>query len=161
MEASLGIDLNSTKQMSQYLAKVLADTYLLYTKTQNFHWNVIDPRFYSLHKLLEAQYKELAEALDDIAERIRMLNHKTPATLGSFLKLSSLKESYDDLSGDEMLLQLLQDHETVIRNIRTQIEQSTPLKDEGTIDLFIDRLRAHEKMAWMLRSHFESQVKIN
>ncbi|CCB87225.1 MULTISPECIES: Dps family protein [Parachlamydia] len=137
------------------LAQVLADTYILYLKTQNFHWNVVDPRFYSLHKMLEDQYEELAEAVDEIAERIRMLNGKSPATMKEFLELGSLSEAEGDLSGDEMLQMLIDDHASLIKTIRKKIEESQTLQDEGTADMFIQRLRAHEKNHWMLLSHFE------
>lgn len=153
MEIQIGIDENIRRQMAQNLGLILADTYVLYTKTQNFHWNVEDPRFYSLHLLLEKQYGDLAEAIDEIAERIRMLGERSPANLKQFLDMASLNESDGDLSGDEMLEVLLNDHETLCRFIRERIALASKLGDEGTADLLIQRLRFHEKTAWMLRSH--------
>jgi starvation-inducible DNA-binding protein len=152
---SATLDQNICEDIAQTLAYILSDTYVLYTKTQNFHWNLIDPRFFSLHVLFEMQYQELAEALDDIAERIRMLGIKAPASMQEFLEMTSLRESNDDLTGDEMLEQLLQDHEDVANNIRPNITQIQKLGDEGTADLLIHRLRKHEKIAWILRSHLQ------
>ena len=144
---------SSAQETAQALGKVLADTYVLYVKTQNFHWNLVDPRFESLHKFFEGQYEELAEAVDEIAERIRMLNSKTPATMKKFLRNTRLEECEDeDLDGDAMISQLLQDHEFVANSLRPVIQQAQKRGDEGTADLLIQRLRAHEKTAWMLRS---------
>ena len=147
------------KKVAHYLSQVLADNYVLYTKTQNFHWNVIDPRFYQLHKLWEEQFEDLAEANDLFAERIRMLQIRTPASLKQFLTLTCLKESEEILTGDEMLEELVNDHETMIKNLHVGIQLATKLADDGTADLFIQRLRAHEKMAWFLRSHLEQNKK--
>lgn len=143
----------SHQEIAKDLSKLLANTYILYVKTQNFHWNVEDPRFYSLHKFFEEQYEELAEALDTIAERIRMIGEKSPAALTAFLKLATLKDAGNQLSGDKMLQALLQDHEALIRDLHPQIEFSNDHEDEGTGDMLIERLRAHEKAAWMIRSH--------
>ena len=154
MEIKIGLDDGICQQLTQHLSFLLADTYVLYAKTQNFHWNIQDPRFYSLHLLLEKQYQELAEALDEIAERIRMLGKPAPGTLKKFLNMTSLKESVDEeISGDDMLQELLNDHETLCRYIRERLELVSKLGDEGTADLLIQRLRSHEKSAWMLRSH--------
>lgn len=142
------------KKVAQQLDLLLADTYVLYTKTQNFHWNVVDERFYQLHKLWESQYEELADAVDEIAERHRMIGLKSPASLKQFLALTSLKESDSSLTGDAMLEILVKDHETIIKNLHAGIKIATEHGDDGTADLFIERLRAHEKMAWFLRSHF-------
>lgn len=135
------------------LAKILANTYILYIKTQNFHWNVVDPRFRSLHLLFESQYNDLAAALDDLAERIRMIGQRAPGSMREFLALTDLKEEYDELDGDEMLVALLNDHERIIDSLRHATTVSQEAHDEGTADLLINRLRSHEKMAWMLRSH--------
>jgi starvation-inducible DNA-binding protein len=147
------LDQSVRQQIAQFLSLILADTYVLYVKTQNFHWNVIDPRFYSLHQFLEKQYEELADALDELAERVRMLGERSPGSLKQFLEMTSLKESDGDLNGDDMLQQLLTDHEIICGQLRERIDQSSELGDEGTADLLIQRLRAHEKSAWMLRSH--------
>lgn len=153
MEINIGLEESIRLQIAQHLSLILADTYLLYTKTQNFHWNLSDSRFYSLHLLLKKQYKELAEALDEIAERICTLGERSPGSLKQFIDMTSLKESDGDISADEMLQELLNDHETLCRYIRERIELASKLGDEGTSALLIQRLRGHEKSAWMLRSH--------
>lgn len=154
MKMHLGLEKNVCQQVAQRLGLLLADTYVLYTKTQCFHWNIVDPRFYSLHKFLEGQYEELAEAVDIIAERIRMLGERSPGSLAQFLDKTKLKESDGNLKGDDMLKELLQDHETMCRFLREGIDACQEVGDEGTADMFIQRLRDHEKTAWMLRAHF-------
>lgn len=144
---------NAYQEIVKSLSTFLANTYILYVKTQNFHWNVEDPRFYSLHKFFEEQYEELGEAIDTIAERIRMIKAKSPGSLKEFISLATLKESGNSLSGDKMIQELLNDHETLINGLRAQIEFANDHEDEGTGDMLIARLRAHEKAAWMLRSH--------
>jgi starvation-inducible DNA-binding protein len=158
MEININLDQSVRQQIAQSLGLILADTYVLYMKTQNFHWNIVDARFYSLHKFLENQYEELAEAIDEIAERIRMLGERTPATLKQFLDMTSIEESMGDLGGDEMLAKLLNNHETLIKQIRERIQHISKLGDEGTVDLLIQRLRSHEKTAWMLRSHLNGSL---
>lgn len=137
-----------------FLSQLLSNTYILYVKTQNFHWNIRDERFYSLHKMFEKQYEELAEATDDLAERIRALGHTAPGALREFLANGSLHESESTLSGDAMLQQLIEDHHTLTDQIRPKISEIQKTGDEGTADLLIERLRYHEKTLWMLRSHF-------
>ncbi len=154
MEAKIALDECIRQQLAQHLSLILADTYVLYTKTQNFYWNVIDPRFYSLRLFWRKQYEELAEAINEIAEHIRMLGQRSPGSLKHFIDMTSLQESDNkDLSSDDMLEELLEDHETLCRYIRERIELASKLGDEGTADLLRQRLRAHEKSAWMLRSH--------
>ncbi len=159
MEIHIDLDQSIRQQIAHSLSLILADMYILYVKTQNFHWNMIDPRFYPLHKFLEEQYKELAEAIDEVAERIRMLGEKTPATLKQFLEKTSFQEPNNtDLIGDEMLKMLLNDHEALIRHLRDRIKYTSSLHDEGTADLLIQRVRSHEKTAWILRSHFNGNL---
>ncbi len=150
---NLNLEQSIRQQVAHFLSLILADTYVLYVKTQNFHWNIVDARFFALHKFFEEQNKELAKAIDEIAERIRILGQHAPGSLKQFLEMSSLKESDGDLSGDDMILHLLQDHEALCRHLRERIELSSSLGDAGTADLLIQRLRAHEKTAWLLRSH--------
>jgi len=156
MSINIGLDKTIRQQLSQQLNLLLADTYVLYTKTQNFHWNIVDPRFYFLHLFLEELYKELAEDIDELAERIRMLGGRSPGTLKQFLDMTSLKETVKELSGNEMLQKLLSDHESLCCLVREKIELTGQLDDEGTKDLLIKKLRFHEKSAWMLRSHLEN-----
>jgi starvation-inducible DNA-binding protein len=154
MEAKIALAENVRQQLAQHLSLILADTYVLYTKTQNFHWNVVDPNFYSLHSFLKKQYKDLGEAIDEIAKRIRMLGERSPGSLKQFLAMSSFKESDGNIPADKMVLELLEDHDTLCGYIRERIELAAKLGDEGTADLLIQRLRAHEESSWMLRSHF-------
>lgn len=149
------LDRTTCQQITTQLIHILADTYVLYLKTQNFHWNVVDPRFHSLHELFEEQYEQLAEATDIIAERIRMLGSHTPASMNQFLKQTSLEEAEGHYSGDEMLQLLLADHETCANQIRSSIEDCNRLNDAGTSDMLVARLREHEKAAWMIRSHLK------
>ena len=143
---------NRLQETSQDLAKLLSDTYVLYVKTQNFHWNLVDPRFSSLHKFFEAQYEELSEATDEIAERMRMIGQKAPGSMRAFLSFTRLEESDEITEAPEMIEELLSDHETIIGELRQAIARASSCGDEGTADLMIQRLRAHEKQAWMLRS---------
>jgi starvation-inducible DNA-binding protein len=134
------------------LARLLADTYTLYLKTQGFHWNVTGPRFYELHKLFEEQYGELAEANDEIAERIRALGVKAPASYGEFKPLASIAEETGAPSAEEMLRQLLADHRTAARTARTVVETAEEGGDVGSADLATQRIRSHDKAAWMLEA---------
>ncbi|MCB1112121.1 MAG: DNA starvation/stationary phase protection protein [Chlamydiales bacterium] len=154
MSSSIVQNQEASKQVSALLAKCLATSYVLYTKTQNFHWNVVGARFHSLHEMFQEQYEELSEALDEIAERIRMIGSKSPGTMKEFLNISAIKEAEGTLSEDQMLQELFQDHESLIEHLNEWIKEAVELGDEGTADLFIQRIRAHQKMAWMIRSHF-------
>ena len=153
MSSNTILEKSAIRQIAQELATLQADTYILLVKTQNFHWNIIDPRFMSLHLFFEGQYDELAENIDVIAERIRSLGERALGSMREYLEFTRLEESKSTLTGDEMLKALLHDHESIIQWLRSSIEQVQKLGDEGTADLFINRLRAHEKMAWMIRSH--------
>jgi len=153
MKTLTSIDRNAAEQIAQHLGQILADTYITYVKTQNFHWNLIDPRFYSLHKMFEKNYEELAEAIDELAERIRALNMRSPGTMKQFLEMGTLEEGRTGLSGDEMITALYRDREALVQQIRPRIEEVIKMGDEGTGDLLIQHMRMHEKAAWMLRSH--------
>lgn len=153
MISKLGLNDKNIKKIVEELSQVLANTYIIYLKTQNFHWNVIDERFFFLHKMFEEQYEQLAEAVDVIAERIRILGHPTPASMREFLNLCTIKESKNHPSGQDMIRILVDDHEQIIREIRPKIAVFTDLHDEGSADMLIARIREHEKNAWMLRSH--------
>lgn len=141
------------QKTTEHLARLLANSYILYVKTQNFHWNVVDPRFSQLHKLFEKQYEELAEAIDTIAERMRALQVRAPGSLSEFLHLTELEEAKGKLSGDAMLRELAHDHEFISKELKPWIPEAQQAKDEGSADLFIGRLREHDKAAWMLRSN--------
>ncbi|HMS24067.1 MAG TPA: Dps family protein [Acidimicrobiia bacterium] len=150
-----GISEKNRDQVADGLAGVLADTYTLYLKTHNFHWNVTGPMFGSLHVLFETQYQELALAIDTLAERIRALGDFVPATFKQFQAMSDIKETEEIPKATEMIAQLLDGHEIVTRNAREVIEKADKLDDQATADLLTARLEAHEKAAWMLRSHLE------
>jgi starvation-inducible DNA-binding protein len=155
MKAEIGLEDNARQAVAESLAKLLADTYVLYVKTQNFHWNVTGPRFPQLHTLFQQQYEELSAATDEIAERIRALGHPAPGTMAEFLKLSSVKELPSGLDAEAMVRALLADHETVIREARAAQREIQEAGDEESSDLVIGRLAAHGKTAWMLRVQVE------
>ncbi|HLS68327.1 MAG TPA: Dps family protein [Kiloniellales bacterium] len=155
MAQNTGISEEDRKAIAEGLGRVLADSYTLYLKTHNFHWNVTGPHFHSLHNLFEEQYSELAEAVDEIAERIRTLGHPAPGTYKAFAELSSVKEEDGVPSWEQMLQQLVADNETTARTLRSVFQIAEAGNDEATIDLLTQRLAVHEKAAWMLRSHLE------
>ena len=150
-----GIVEDKRRGIVQGLSHLLADSYLLYLKTHNFHWNVTGPQFDSLHTLFESQYTELAEAVDEIAERIRALGEFAPASLATYLELASIKEEKAHPSADAMLEQLVCDHEAVAKTARSIFPLVNEAHDEVSADLLTQRLSVHEKTAWMLRSHRE------
>lgn len=140
------------QKIADELAHFLADSYAVYLKTQNFHWNVKGPHFYALHKMFEEQYQELAAAIDEIAERIRALDTLAPASFSQFSKLMSIKEENTAISAEEMLQKLIKDHQILAERAQIILKKSQQAQDEGTADLLIQRLKAHEKTAWMLKS---------
>lgn len=137
------------------LRHLLADTYLLYLKTQNFHWNVTGSHFTSLHHLFEEQYVQLAEAADLLAERIRALQAIAPGSFAEFLKLTSLKEASGEPTASEMVASLLNDHEALSASIEDLLKSIENEGDEVTTDMLIQRKTEHDKTAWMLRSVLE------
>lgn len=153
MELETGLKQEERASIVGVLSKYLADNYILYLKTQNFHWNVTGNEFFSLHKLFEGQYEDLAEAIDEIAEKIRAQGFYVEATVESFRKLSSIKEESRVLAAHEMIEQLVKGHELIIREARKLSTLAEKFNDQGTVDLMGRRLNAHEKAAWMLRSH--------
>lgn len=155
MEINIGISEEHRKAIADGLSKVLADTYLLYLRTHNYHWNVTGELFHSLHEQFEEQYIELAEAVDEIAERIRALGYKAPGTFKEFRELTSLEESTEEPEALEMVRRLAVGNEQVIRTAREALQPANEADDEATIDLLTQRLTIHSKTAWMLRSHLE------
>jgi starvation-inducible DNA-binding protein len=148
----IGINEESRKQISEGLSRVLADSYTLYLQTHNFHWNVTGPQFRDLHLMFEEHYIELAEAVDDIAERIRTLGFVAPGTYKEFARLSAVKEVDGVPEAGEMVDILTQGHEQVVRTCRDVIKMAVEVHDEGTSDLLTGRMSLHEKTAWMLRA---------
>lgn len=142
------------------LSLLLADTYLLYIKTQKCHWHVVDPAFCALHEFFGEQYNSLASAIDEIAERIRMLGGVAPASFAEFMAITRLKEknnAHDFDNGQNMLHALGVDHELMIKYIREAIKLLNDGADEGTKDFLITRLEAHEKILWMIQSHYDNK----
>ena len=135
---------------------MLADSYTLYLKTHNYHWNVTGPQFNTLHQMFEVQYTELALAVDEIAERIRALGEPAPGSYKAYAKLTSIEEEDAVPSAEEMLRQLLKGQETVVRTARSVIGAAEAAHDEPTADLLTQRMQVHEKNAWMLRSMLEA-----
>lgn len=148
----IGIDAEGRKRITDGLSELLADTYTLYLKTHNYHWNVTGPLFATLHTMFEVQYTELATAVDQIAERIRALGEPAPGTYREFARLSSIVEDDDQPSAEEMMQRLVAGQETVVRTARAVFPVADEAGDEPTADLLTQRMQVHEKTAWMLRS---------
>lgn len=155
MKIDIGISEADRARLAQGLSALLADSYTLYLKTHYFHWNVTGPMFQTLHLMFETQYTELALAVDLIAERIRSLGHVAPGSYAAFSKLSSIKETEEVPKATDMLKQLVEAHETVVRTARSLMVTADETHDEATADLVTQRLQLHEKTAWMLRSLLE------
>ncbi|MCW5774614.1 MAG: DNA starvation/stationary phase protection protein [Rhodospirillaceae bacterium] len=151
-KVDIGINEPSRQQIAEALSKLLADTYVLYSKTHSFHWNVTGPNFPQLHEMFGTQYNELWTSLDDIAERIRTLGVKAPASPKAMASLASIKEAEGAPPAEAMVKELLEGHETAIKTARPIVELAQGGGDEGTVDLVIGRIKAHEKTAWMLRA---------
>ncbi|KZE34835.1 starvation-inducible DNA-binding protein [Crenobacter luteus] len=151
----IGISPQDRAEIAQGLSRLLADTYTLYLKTHNFHWNVTGPQFRTLHLMFEEQYNELWLAVDLVAERIRTLGHPAPGSYGQFAKLTAIKDADGVPPADEMIRQLVEGHETVCRTARSLFDVVDRASDEPSADLLTQRLQVHEKTAWMLRSLLE------
>ncbi len=152
MEIDIGIPEAQRKEIADGLSKVLADTYTLYLKTHNYHWNVTGPLFNTLHLMFETQYNELALAVDEVAERIRALGFPAPGTYRQYAALSSIDEEDGVPEAEQMIRNLVAAHETVVRTARTVFPAADAANDEPTADLLTQRMQASEKTAWMLRS---------
>jgi starvation-inducible DNA-binding protein len=152
VKINIGIDEKDREAIAGGLSRLLADSYTLYLKTHNFHWNVTGPMFNTLHLMFEAQYTELALAVDLIAERIRALGVVAPGSYTQFAKLTGIPEETGNPDAMEMLRQLVKDHETVTRTAREMFPAVEKANDESTADLLTQRMQLHEKTAWMLRS---------
>jgi starvation-inducible DNA-binding protein len=154
MKPNIGIPDSHLLETSKLLNVLLADEFALYAKTRNYHWNVTSPNFSEMHKFFEAQYEELDEMMDEVAERVRMLGHYSLGSLNAFAKATRLTEGQDETSSVKMVQNLLDDHETIIRQVRTDIDLvADKYKDAGTADFLTGIMKAHEKMSWMLRAH--------
>ncbi|MBI4160975.1 MAG: DNA starvation/stationary phase protection protein [Acidobacteria bacterium] len=157
MKTNIGIDPANRDGVVKILNALLADEYVLYTRTRNYHWNVVGRQFNDLHKFFEAQYEELDGIVDDVAERARAMGGHAVATLAEFLKLTRLKEKPGDYpNATGMISDLLADHEAIIRTLRGDLETcDQKFHDMGTSDFLTGLMEKHEKMAWMLRAFLE------
>ena len=155
MNIDIGISQSHREEIAQGLSRLLADTYTLYLKTHNFHWNVTGPMFQTLHLMFETQYNELALAVDLIAERIRSLGFPAPGTYKQYAALSSIKEVEGVPKAQEMIQLLVAGQEAVVRTARSLFPAVEAARDEATADLLTQRIQLHEKTAWMLRSLLE------
>lgn len=151
-EINIGISEKDRKLVCKGLNRLLADSYLLYLKTQNYHWNVTGKMFQSLHTLFEKQYLEQALAIDVIAERIRALGEYAPGSFAAFSKVSSIKEESTIPAAEQMIHSLVQGNEAVVTTAREIVALADGCEDDVTTDLMIERMQVHEKNAWMLRS---------
>ena len=153
MKIEIGIDKSKRELIAEKLSHLLADTYTLYLKTHNFHWNVEGEMFLTLHELFEVHYTELATAVDEIAERIRALGFPAPGSYAQFSKLTSIEESSSTVpSAKDMIRELVTAHEAVVRTARKAFHAVSEADDEVSADLLTQRMQIHEKTSWMLRS---------
>lgn len=157
MKPNIEISNENLKNIASHLNTLLADEYLLYTKTRIAHWNIKGKNFNELHKFFESQYDALDIIIDDTAERVRSLGHFALGSMKDFLKVARLSEQNDDFGNQDQIIQtLLQDHESLIRSLRKDITIiSSEFRDLGTADFMTGLMEQHEKMAWMLRSYLE------
>jgi starvation-inducible DNA-binding protein len=152
IDINIGIAEKDRQDIAEGLARLLADTYTLYLKTHNFHWNVTGPMFGTLHQMFETQYMELAQAVDAIAERIRALGVVAPGSYAQFAKLTRLSEETGVPDANDMVRQLVGDQEAVVCSARELFPRAERVSDQPTMDLLTARMQIHEKTAWMLRS---------
>ena len=157
MKPAIGINEKDLAEVAHTLTRILADEFVLYTKTRNAHWNVEGPDFYAKHTFFESQYEMLDETMDNVAERIRTLGHYAPATLKQFQQLTHLTESIRALNDSNgFIKELLADHESIIVFLRENINRfANDFHDIGTSDFITGLMETHEKMAWMLRAHLK------
>ncbi|WP_032113808.1 Dps family protein [Candidatus Paracaedibacter symbiosus] len=151
----VGLDKKDRKVVSDGLIRILADTTILYLKTRNYHWNVVGPLFSQLHKLFEDIYGDLEAGADDIAERIRALGFYAPASFAEYVSVSAIKEETGSPEALDMVRELTLDHELLIRRSVEIMDIADSVRDVGTSDLLVERIRLLSKHAWMLRSHLE------
>jgi starvation-inducible DNA-binding protein len=158
---NIGLTDQQRNGVVETLNKLLADEHVLYIKTRNYHWNVVGPRFHDLHIFLEKQYEEVAEIIDEVAENARMFGGSAAGSMKEFLKLTRLKESSGDVPEENGILHdLVDDHESIIRSLREDIEHADEeLKAADAADFLTSVLEQHNKMAWMLRSFLPSVAK--
>jgi len=147
-----GLERADCKGLAELLEKALADTYLLYFKTQAVHWNIIGPMFYGVHKLTQEQYEDMAESIDELAERIRALGYLAPPKLSHLIQIADVQEAGHDLNSALMIEMLAKDHQRVAASLREAVQEADKLDDVFTADLLTARIGKHEQYAWMLRA---------
>jgi starvation-inducible DNA-binding protein len=152
-QINTGISAENRQRLAEGLSRVLADSYTLYLKSQNYHWNVEGPNFQALHELFEEQYKDLAGAVDELAERIRSLGHPAPGSFSTFSKLAAVREEEGQPDWQTMVRRLAEDQETVVGTCRQVVDLANEAQDHVTEHMMADRMQVHEKNAWMLRAH--------
>jgi len=159
VKPNIGLTEKERDEVVRILKNLLADEYILYTKTKNYHWNVTGPQFHDLHEFFGKQYEEVDEIVDDVAERARQLGGMSVGTLSEFLKNTRMKEHPNEYpDARTMISNLLDDHEAIIRNLRMDADATAEkYHDMGTNDFLIGLMEQHEKMAWMLRSFLEGK----
>lgn len=157
METRIGITEAHRQSVAMELSKLLANEFILYVKTRNAHWNVEGANFHALHGFFEAQYEQLDQLMDDVAERIRAVGHFAPATLKNYLSLTHLTETSNRINGSEGILkELLIDHEQLVMHLRENVNRfANEFHDTGSSDFITGVMEQHEKMAWMLRAHLK------
>ncbi len=155
MKIDIGIPHEDRQEIAEGLSRLLADTYTLYLKTHNYHWNVTGPMFNTLHTMFEEQYTELATAVDELAERIRALGMPAPGSYKQFLELTSIPEEEGIPTAQEMIANLVKGQESVVKTAREVFPAAEKCGDQPTADLVTQRMQVHEKTAWMLRSSLE------
>jgi starvation-inducible DNA-binding protein len=144
--------LEHRKRLANNLCGLLADTYLLLVKTQGYHWNVVGPLFVSLHRLTEEQYQNLFEAVDDLAERVRALGFPAPSSITEMIALAEIGEDTGNPTAEQMVENLVSDHEAIVRRLREATVAAEKLHDVVTAGMLTDRMQFHEKAVWMLRA---------
>ncbi|SFD23001.1 starvation-inducible DNA-binding protein [Chitinophaga sp. CF118] len=156
MKANIGISEENSKAVALILNQLISDEQVLFAKTRNYHWNIESPSFMELHKFYEKQYTELAETIDEIAERVRKIGHYAEGRLKDYLKLTNLDEGEYTNDQQTQLKNLLDDHETIIRSVRGHISKvEDDYKDIGTADFLTGLLKEHEEWAWMIRAYLK------
>ena len=154
MKTNIGIKETNRKAVAEILNKLLADETVLYTKVRNAHWNIEGPDFHAQHLFFEELYNDLAELIDEIAERVRAIGHYAVGTLKEYLALTQLTEmKYKKNDSQGYIAELLNDYESLIISLREDIQKVEELEDAGTEDFLVGILEKHEKTAWMLRAH--------
>jgi len=154
MKANIGLTDKQSQGVANVLNTLLADEHVLYMKTRNYHWNYEGSNMMEMHLFYESMYKDLAEVIDEVAERIRMIGHHAEARLKDFVKLTNLEEEEYTTKQNEQVKNLAEDHQTIIRELRKAIDKvEDEFKDAGTTDFLTGVMKSHEKMAWLLRSY--------